>query len=356
MDGLAVARHTSSVVSAAKLLDWYDRHKRDLPWRHGAVDPWQVLLTETLLQQTTVATVLPHHARFLARFPTAIAMAAVAEEEVLRLWAGLGYYARARRLHAASRIIAASGFPTDIEALRALPGVGAYTAAAVAAIGLGLPVVPVDGNVERVMARVARVEDVLPGAKRTIDAAAAVIGQQEAARARAGDFAQALFDLGATICTPTSPTCLACPWRDGCAGRDIAERLPVRPPKKQRSHWFGVHFLLQDATDRVLLCRRPRDGLLGGMMALPGTPWRAAAWEPEEALAMAPAKAAWRELGSVRHGFTHAELEITVLRGRVARIHATGERVPAARLAQAGLPSLMLKCVRLAGLATPTDD
>ncbi len=344
------------MVSAAKLLDWYDRHKRDLPWRHGPVDPWQVLLTETLLQQTTVATVLPHHARFLARFPTAAAMAAVPEEEVLRLWAGLGYYARARRLHAASRVIAASGFPTGIEALRALPGVGAYTAAAVGAIGLGLPVVPVDGNVERVMARIARVEAALPGAKRLIEAAAAEIGQQEAARARAGDFAQALFDLGAGVCTPTSPACLACPWRDGCAGRDIAERLPVRAPKRRRPRWFGVHFLLQDAKGRVLLRRRPRDGLLGGMMELPGTPWRAATWQPEEALATAPAKAEWQRLGTVRHGFTHAELEITVLRAAVARIRAAGELVPAAQLVQAGLPSLMLKCVRLAGLAPPPAE
>ena len=353
MDGSVLARHTGHVVSAANLLDWYDRHKRDLPWRQGVADPWQVLLTETLLQQTTVATVLPHYARFLARFPTAEAMAAVAEEEVLRLWAGLGYYARARRLHAAARAIAASGFPADLEGLRALPGVGTYTAAAVGAIGLGLPVVPVDGNVERVMARVARIEATLPGAKRAIEAAVTTVGRQQAARERAGDFAQALFDLGATVCTPASPGCLACPWRDGCGGRDIAERLPVRAPKKRRARWFGVHFLLEDAAGNVLLRRRPREGLLGGMMELPGTPWRPAVWEPEEALSAAPAKAAWRMLGTVRHGFTHAELEVTVLRAGVARIRAPGELVPARDLAQAGLPSLMLKCVRLAGLARP---
>jgi A/G-specific adenine glycosylase len=345
------------MVSAANLLAWYDRHKRDLPWRRAPADrkpdPWHVLLTETLLQQTTVATVLPHHARFLARFPTAAAMADVAEEEVLRLWAGLGYYARARRLHAAARVIAANGFPTDLACLRALPGIGAYTAAAVGAIGLGLPVVPVDGNVERVMARVARIEQPLPGAKRAIAAAATAIGQQKAARARPGDFAQALFDLGATICTPSSPRCLACPWRDGCAGRDIAERLPVRAPKKPRARWFGVHFLLQDASGHVLLRRRPREGLLGGMMELPGTSWRPEVWEPEEALAAAPARAAWQPLGTVRHAFTHAELDITVMRARVANIRAEGELVPTADLAQAGLPSLMLKCVRLAGLAPP---
>ena len=353
MDGSGLARHTGHVVSAANLLAWYDRHKRDLPWRQGAPDPWQVLLTETLLQQTTVATVLPHYARFLARFPTADAMAAVAEEEVLRLWAGLGYYARARRLHAAARAIAAGGFPRDLEGLRALPGVGAYTAAAVGAIGLGLAVVPVDGNVERVMARVARIEAPLPAAKRAIEAAAASVGRQKAARVRAGDFAQALFDLGATVCTPVSPGCLACPWRDDCTGRDIAERLPMRAPRKQRSRWFGVHFLLEDAAGNVLLRRRPREGLLGGMMELPGTPWRPAVWKPEEALAAAPAKAAWRMLGTVRHGFTHAELELTVMRAGVACIRAPGELVAARDLAQAGLPSLMLKCVRLAGLARP---
>jgi A/G-specific adenine glycosylase len=356
MDGSALARHTGSVVSAAKLLDWYDRHKRDLPWRQGKPDPWHVLLTEALLQQTTVATVLPHHARFLSRFPTAAAMAAVPEEEVLRMWAGLGYYARARRLHAASRAIAAGGFPMDLDGLRALPGVGAYTAAAVAAIGLGIPVVPVDGNVERVMARVARIEAPLPGARRAIEAAAASVGGQKAARMRAGDFAQALFDLGATVCTPTSPRCLACPWRDGCAGSDIAEKLPARAPKKPRARWFGVHFLLEDAAGRVLLRRRPRQGLLGGMMELPGTPWRPARWELEEALTAAPAKAAWQSLGAVRHGFTHAELEIAVMRASVARIRAEGELVPVPRLAQAGLPSLMLKCVRLAGLAQPRAD
>lgn len=351
MDGSGFARHTKHVVSAANLLDWYDRHKRDLPWRQGVADPWQVLLTETLLQQTTVAAVLPHYARFLARFPTAEAMAAVPEEEVLRLWAGLGYYARARRLHAAACVIAASGFPTDLTGLRALPGVGAYTAAAVGAIGLGLPVVPVDSNVERVMARVARIETPLPGAKRAIEAAAALVGRHKAARLRAGDFAQALFDLGATVCTPASPRCLACPWREGCAGRDIAERLPVRAPKKPRARWFGVHFLLEDAAGRVLLRRRPREGLLGGLMELPGTPWREAVWESQEALAAAPAKAAWRRLGTVRHGFTHAELEITVMRARVDRIRALGELVAARDLTQVGLPSLMLKCVRLAGLA-----
>ncbi len=341
------------MVSAAKLLDWYGRHKRDLPWRQGTPAPWHVLLTETLLQQTTVATVLPHHARFLARFPDPAAMAAAGEEEVLRLWAGLGYYARARRLHAAARVIAAEGFPTDLEGLRALPGVGAYTAAAVGAIGLGLPIVPVDGNVERVMARVARIEMPLPGARRAIEAAAATIGRQPVARARPGDLAQALFDLGATVCTSTSPRCLACPWRDGCAGRDIAPLLPRRAPKKQRAHWFGVHFLLEDAAGRVLLRRRPREGLLGGMMELPGTSWRPAVWAQDEALALAPAQAAWRQLGRVRHGFTHAELEITVMRAVVPKIGAAGEQVAADRLIEAGLPSLMLKCVRLAGLAPP---
>ncbi|MDE2335281.1 MAG: A/G-specific adenine glycosylase [Rhodospirillales bacterium] len=351
IDGSRFARHIGLVVCVTQLLDWYDQHKRDLPWRRGEVDPWHVLLTETLLQQTTVATVLPHHPRFLERFPTAAAMAAAGEEEVLRMWAGLGYYARARRLHAAAQVIAARGFPADIDGLRALPGVGAYTAAAVGAIGFGLPAVPVDGNVERVMARVARIEIPLPRGKAAIRAAAARIGQQEAAHARPGDVAQALFDLGATVCTPVSPRCPACPWRDGCAGRDIAQRLPVRAPKKPRARWFGVHFLLEDAAGRVLLRRRPREGVLGGMMELPGTSWRPAEWTPEEALALAPAKAVWRPIGTLWHGFTHAELEITLMRAAVARISAPGELVPAARLGQAGLPSVMLKCVRLAGLA-----
>lgn len=341
------------MVSAAKLLAWYDRHKRDLPWRRGTASPWHVLLTETLLQQTTVATVAPHYARFLARFPTAEAMVAVPEEEVLRLWAGLGYYARARRLHAAARAIAARGFPADLAGLRALPGVGAYTAAAVGAIGLGLPVVPIDGNVIRVMARVARIETPMPAARHEVEAAAAALGQQAAARARPGDFAQALFDLGATICTPSAPGCLACPWREGCAGREVADRLPRLAPKKPRAHWFGVHFLLVDRAGRVLLRRRPREGLLGGMMELPGIAWRPEPWAEGEALAAAPVRARWRALGTVRHAFTHATLDITVMRADVARIALAGDLVAAGDLGHAGLPSVMVKCVRLAGLALP---
>lgn len=341
------------MVTAAQLLAWYDRHKRDLPWRRGAASPWQVLLTETLLQQTTVATVIPQHARFLARFPTAEAMAAVPEAEVLRLWAGLGYYARARRLHAAAMAIAANGFPADLAGLRALPGIGAYTAAAVGAIGLGLAVVPVDGNVTRVMARVARIEAPMPGGRKLVEAAVGAIGHQAAARARPGDFAQALFDLGATICTPAAPRCGACPWRAGCAGREVADRLPRVAPKKAKAQWFGVHFLLADARGFLLLRRRPREGLLGGMMEFPGTPWRREPWAPAEAMAHAPMKAPWRTVGTVRHGFTHANLDITVMHAKVRRIAAAGQVVAGADLAQAGLPSVMVKCARLAGLLLP---
>jgi A/G-specific adenine glycosylase len=165
-----------------------------------------------------------------------------------------------------------------------------------------------------------------------------------------------LFDLGATLCVPAAPRCPACPWRGDCAGREIAAHLPARAPKKPRPRWFGVHFLLQDAAGGVLLRRRPREGLLGGMLALPGTSWRPAAWEREEALAAAPARAAWRALGTVQHGLTHAALEIAVLGATVARIRAEGEIVPARLVGEAGLPSLMLKCVRLAGLAPQSNE
>ena len=338
------------MIRAADLLAWYDRHRRRLPWRAppgGTVDPYRVWLSEIMLQQTTVGTVGPYYQRFLARFPDVAALAAAPEEAVLLAWAGLGYYARARNLHACARAVAArGGFPADIEGLRALPGIGAYTAAAVAAIAFGVPVVPVDGNVERVAARIFAIAEPLPGAKAAIAAAAARLGADAAARARPSDFAQALFDLGAGVCTPISPSCGLCPWRTGCAGHrgGIAGDLPRRAPKALRPLRFGAHFWLTDGHN-VLLRRRPPRGLLGGMTELPGTPWRAERWSPAEAFAHAPMAAAWRPAGEVRHGFTHFQLHIALFAAVVERIEGEGFRHPLDALDAAALPSLMRKCV-----------
>jgi A/G-specific adenine glycosylase len=339
-------------AAAADLLGWYDRHRRVLPWRAGPgdrADPYVVWLSEIMLQQTTVAAVAPRFAAFLSRFPDVGALAGARWEEVARAWAGLGYYARARNLHAAAKAVAArGGFPEDEAGLRALPGVGAYTAAAVAAIAFGRPAVPVDGNVERVMARLFAVRETLPGARAALAAHARALGAAAAARARPGDFAQALFDLGATLCTPRRPGCALCPLRGGCEAhaQAIAEALPAKAPKTARPRRHGTAFWLEDARGHVLLRRRPHEGLLGGMPELPGTPWRAEPWGQEEACAHAPAAASWSSAGLVRHVFTHFALDLSVLVGRVDAL--PGEGVPHALVLDAGLPSVMAKAARLA--------
>ncbi len=347
---------------AAALLAWYDRHRRRLPWRAepGEVaDPYRVWLSEIMLQQTTVAAVIPYYARFLTRFPTVEALAAADEAAVMAAWAGLGYYARARNLHACARaVVAAGGFPREIAALRALPGIGPYTAAAVAAIAFGLPTVPVDGNVERVIARLGAIETPLPTAKPQIAAEAARLGADPAARARASDFAQALFDLGATVCTPAAPSCALCPWQSGCVGRrmGIAESLPRKAAKSPRPLRHGVHFWLADPAGFVLLRRRPPRGLLGGMTELPGTPWRAAPWGAAEWAPHAPMRADWRPAGEVRHGFTHFELHIALFAAEVPAIEAAGFLRSAAALDVEALPSVMRKCVALVLPGRRPDD
>jgi A/G-specific adenine glycosylase len=241
------------------------------------------------------------------------------------------------------------GFPRDLAGLRALPGIGGYTAAAVGAIAFNLPAVPVDGNVERVAARLFAIETPMPAAKPAIQAAAGLLGSDPEAQARPSDFAQALFDLGATICTPTKPACALCPWNDACAAYrlGIAGELPTRVPKKIRPVRMGVHFWLTDSAGNVLLRRRPASGLLGGMTELPGTPWREAAWPRAEALAHAPMAADWRPAGQVRHGFTHFELIIDLLAARVPVIKAEGFVRSVEALEDAALPSVMRKCVRM---------
>ena len=339
---------------ARALLHWYGRARRRLPWRAepgDVIDPYRVWLSEIMLQQTTVAAVIPYFHRFVERFADVATLAAAPEADVLAAWAGLGYYARARNLHAcAKQVLARGGFPASLEALRALPGIGAYTAAAIGAIAFGIAVVPIDGNVERVVARLFAVTGSLPGVKPEIAANAAMLGMDADAAARPSDFAQALFDLGATICTPAKPACALCPWMGDCRGRaaGLAADLPMKPPKKLRPLRYGAHFWLTDATGCVLLRRRPSRGLLAGMTELPGTAWRPEPWDDDAALAAAPMHAPWRRAGKALHEFTHFELAIDVYVACVPKIVAEGFlRAPSALDAEA-LPSVMRKCVRIA--------
>jgi A/G-specific adenine glycosylase len=341
---------------AAPLLAWYDRHRRDLPWRAPpgqSPDPYRVWLSEIMLQQTTVPTVAPYFGRFVARWPTIGALAAASLDEVLHAWQGLGYYARARNLHACARAVVArhgGRFPDDPATLRALPGIGAYTAAAIAAIAFDRPMAAVDGNVERVVARIFAVATPQPQAKPRLRALAGALVPDT----RAGDFAQALMDLGATICTPRRPRCVLCPWRDACAASaaGIADALPTAAAKPERPLRHGVAFWLVRPDGAVLLRRRPERGLLGGMIDLPSTEWREAPWREPEALGAAPVATRWTTLpGTVRHGFTHFRLELALLAG------ATGEAAPGlwARPDQFGslaLPTLTRKLVNHALSAT----
>ena len=309
-------------------------------------------LSEIMLQQTTVTAVIPYYETFVSRFPTVEALASADLDDVLSLWAGLGYYARARNLHAcAQAVVARGGFPRDVAGLQELPGIGAYTAAAVASIAFGVPTVPADGNVERVTARLFALTEPLPGVKRAIREAADRLGQDQDAMARPSDFAQALFDLGASICSPRSPGCAVCPWMEGCAARRLGlqAELPRRAPKKERPLRHGVHFWLTDSAGNVLLRRRPASGLLGGMIELPGTSWREASWSGAEALTHAPMTGDWRPAGQVRHGFTHFQLTIDLFAAQVPAIEGAGFVHPLARLNEVALPSVMRKCVTAAG-------
>ncbi len=342
-------------ASPRALLRWYDRNRRTLPWRTQpgeAADPYRVWLSEVMLQQTTVTAVAPYYARFLELVPTVQALASAPETEVMKAWAGLGYYARARNLHACSKAVAALGaFPRTEDELRALPGIGPYTAAAIAAIAFDIPAMPVDGNVERVVSRLYAITDELPRAKPRLAEQARALADDRAARKRPSDFAQAMFDLGATICTPSSPTCSLCPWMDSCAGyaMGIAASLPRKTPKAPRPQRHGAAFFLRDAQGRVLLRRRAEKGLLGGMTELPGTPWHDhESWNAGDAFAHAPMQAAWQHAGSIRHVFTHFELTLDVYVADAIRINAEGFLCDEAALSAEALPSVMMKCIQRA--------
>ena len=342
--------------TAPTLLKWYDGHARALPWRlpPGVLPPardhawpYRVWLSEVMLQQTTTAAVTPYFTAFTARWPTVEALAAAEDGEVMAAWAGLGYYARARNLLACARAVAASGgsFPDNEDDLRKLPGLGAYTAAAVAAIAFGRRAVVVDANVERVTARLFAIGEPLPGSRGAIREAADAITPQ----ARAGDFAQAMMDLGATICTTRSPRCLLCPLARLCRARregspedyPVKAAKPARPERSGRAYWI-------ERDGAVWLVRRPGKGMLGGMRALPDDGWNARA----DGSGAAPLTGEWRSQGAVRHGFTHFTLTLELMLysgGEWASLAAgEGEWWSLERLGKAGLPTLFARAAELA--------
>jgi A/G-specific adenine glycosylase len=341
---------------AAKLLDWYDLHRRHLPWRASPgkrQDPYKVWLSEIMLQQTTVKAVLPRYADFLARWPSVEALAAAELGQVLAAWAGLGYYARARNLHAcACAVVSRFGgrFPETETELRKLPGIGAYTAAAIAAIAFGKRATPVDGNIERVVARLFAITETLPKAKPGLKRLAETLTPE----ARAGDFAQSLMDLGAGICSPSRPSCGVCPIVDACSAyaQGLAEVLPYRDEKAERPVRRGTAFVVLREGGAVLLRERPLNGLLGGMLEVPSTPWAEGKRPNGKAEAYAPVEAEWSRLpGLVQHTFTHFHLELQVQRAEIGhgcplKEAAEPERCRFVRLEDLGdaaLPTIMRK-------------
>ena len=334
------------VDASNALLAWYDAHRRDLPWRAlpgESADPYRVWLSEVMLQQTTVAAVRAYFQRFTTLWPSVRDLAEADEADVMKAWAGLGYYARARNLVACARTVAAqySGRFPDTEAeLLQLPGIGRYTAAAIAAIAFGRRAVVVDGNVERVVSRLFAVADPLPKAKgKLYDLTDSITPSR-----RNGDFAQAMMDLGATICTPRSPACGICPLAHLCAARAQGDpaRYPVKAPKTAKPRRVGYAYWLERGGE-VLLVRRPEKGLLGGMLAFPSSVWA----ETVSDGTGAPAEADWKAGGSIDHAFTHFVLTLHLNCVQLPDADANAEGVwwPVERLEEAGLPTVFAKLV-----------
>ena len=356
--GKPTARPSVARDIAPALLDWYDRERRDLPWRYAPgdkADAYRVWLSEVMLQQTNVKTVIPYFLKFLQQWPTVKALATADLDEVLAGWAGLGYYSRARNLHACAKVVVAEHggrFPSSEKVLTTLPGIGPYTAAAVAAIAYGEKATPVDGNVERVVSRLFAVREPLPLSKPALRSLAATLTPPT----RTGDFAQAMMDLGATICTPKSPSCLMCPLKADCTARalGIEARLPARSPRGERPARFGIAFIALREDGAVLLRRRPENGLLGGMLEVPSTDWLDMLPSVGDAMRIAPIRADWWKVpATVRHVFTHFELELVVYRAVVPvettlTFWAEGQRcswAPRRELDKLALPSLFRKVI-----------
>lgn len=341
-----------------ELLDWYDRHARTLPWRVGPAalragerpDPYRVWLSEIMLQQTTVPAVKSYYTDFLDRWPTVEDLAAAEDDAVLAAWAGLGYYARARNLLKCARMVASDHggvFPAQRDQLQCLPGVGDYTSAAIAAIAFDQPETVMDGNVERVMARLFDCDDPLPRSKPRLKAFAQSLTPNE----RPGDYAQAVMDLGATVCTPRKPACGLCPWRDACRGRlsGRAEELPKKLPKQKKPVRLGTVFVGRRIDGAWLVEKRPDSGLLGGMLGWPGSPW-----DETQTLPDPPMRGEWKELkGEVRHTFTHFHLRLSVQRATLPmdREPKRGFFVPAETFDPSALPTVMRKVFDLANLS-----
>ena len=350
--------HNPALPFAQRLLDWYDRHHRDLPWRvsppmraRGVVaDPYHVWLSEVMLQQTTVTAVKPYFAKFLALWPKVTDLAEAPSDAVMAAWAGLGYYARARNLKKCAEAVAslhAGRFPDTEVGLRSLPGIGDYTAAAVAAIAFDRPAAVMDGNVERVISRFFAIGEPLPGSKPAMKAKVVEVTPQE----RPGDFAQGMMDLGATICTPKRPACALCPLKEDCLALRLdgdPERFPVKAAKKEKPVRRAAAFVALSPGGRIFLQRRPETGLLGGMVQVPVTDFTSRR-DGETSTGAAPFSADWQPRGTVVHVFTHFELRLDVYEAQTAEIpRADGWWEETSRLGEQALPSVMKKAIEAA--------
>lgn len=347
---------TGSPEIASRLLAWYDAHHRDLPWRTAPAalargtrpDPYRVWLSEVMLQQTTVEAVKAYFRSFVEKWPTVEALAAAPTEDVMKAWAGLGYYSRARNLKACADLVAqrGSGFPDTEAGLRELPGIGAYTAAAIAAIAFDRPAAVVDGNVERVVTRLYSIDTPLSEAKPEIRA----LVEKLVPRERPGDFAQAMMDLGATICTPKRPRCMLCPVREDCSAilTGDPERFPVRLPKEEKPLRKGAAFVAERNDGAVLLRKRPEKGLLGGMTEVPTTGWTARI-DGATTTDAAPFHADWRRAGRIGHVFTHFALELDVFHAHIEGEAPTGHFWSLAHeISGEALPTVMKKVIEAA--------
>jgi A/G-specific adenine glycosylase len=336
------------------LLDWYDAEGRSLPWRlrpedraAGRIaDPYAVWLSEIMLQQTTVPHATPYYFKFLEKWPTVHDLAGAGEDEVFAAWAGLGYYARARNLVACARAVSSAGgeFPADEKDLLALPGIGPYTAAAIRAAAFDLPASVVDGNVERVITRLRAMPKPVKDSKPEIRKVAAALADPD----RPGDYAQAIMDLGATVCTPRKPACGNCPWSRWCrANREgQPESYPVKAPKAAKPHKHAIGFAVY-CGDRIWLRKRPSKGLLGGMLEVPSTGWRLTSWAKWEVHEHLPFEADWTVKSAVAHVFTHFSLDMTMWRAEAPDgwLPNAGQFYGVDDIHEFALPSLMKKAV-----------